>query len=233
MKTLVMILAGLLGAGSAAAAQESLALDSDPFPGREEEVAAGLPPLGSFEPVDLPRSLSAVPASERAPEPLAETEYRPFSVGVAGGYLSAKNTDHGTWTVGVQARLRLGLLAMEASIQFHENVYEHGDIVVSQIPVQLTAFLYILPVGPIRPYILGGVGWYYTRFDYTGAFASIPNRSEHIFGEHLGAGGELFFSPAVSIDVDVRYIFLNPTTDEVLGQQFNYWQTTAGLNFFF
>jgi outer membrane protein W len=106
-------------------------------------------------------------------------------------------------------------------------------VVVSQYPVQLTAFLYIIPQGPIRPYILGGVGWYYTRVDYTGQFASTPNHTEHIFGEHLGAGGELFFSPRVSLDVDVRYIFLNPTTDKVIGRDFNYWQITAGLNFLF
>jgi hypothetical protein len=196
---------------------------------RREDLAAGLPPVPAFDPVDLPRSLAAEPAVE----PLADTEYRSFSIGIAGGYLNPKDSDHGTWTVGAQARYRFGLLAAEASIQFHETRYEGGDVLVSQYPVQLTAFLYIIPSGPIRPYILGGVGWYYTRFDYTGQFASVPNRTEHIFGEHLGGGGELFFSPALSIDVDVRYIFLNATTDKVLGGQFNYWQATAGLNFFF
>src|SRR5581483_6786809 len=100
-----------------------------------------LPTFGADSTIDLPRTLAAEP--EPTLEPLADVEYRPFSIGVAAGYLSAKNADHGTWTAGVQARLRFGIFAAEASIQFHENVYEGGDVVVSQYPVQLTAFLYI------------------------------------------------------------------------------------------
>jgi len=232
VKTLILMVA-VLGMGSVAAAQESLWLDPVSVPERAGDAAVDqLPTLGA-DPIDLPRTLAAEPAPELMMEPLADVEYRHFSLGVAAGYLNAKNADRGTWTAGVQARLRLGLFAAEASIQFHENVYEGGDVVVSQYPVQLTAFLYFIPTGPIRPYILGGVGWYYTRFDYSGQFASTPNRTEHIFGEHLGGGAEIFFSPAISLDADVRYIFLNPTTDQVLGRQFNYWQITAGLNFFF
>jgi outer membrane protein W len=103
---------------------------------------------------------------------------------------------------------------------------------VTQYPVQLTAFLYFLN-GPIRPYILGGVGWYYTRIDHKGAFGAVPDETDHIFGEHLGAGAELFLGSRVSLNADVRYIFLNPTTDDVIGRDFNYWQITFGLNFLF
>ena len=60
---------------------------------------------------------------------------------------------------GAQARLRIiHILAVQASITFHQSRYEGGDVIVTQYPVELTAMLYIIPVGPIRPYILGGVG---------------------------------------------------------------------------
>jgi len=36
-----------------------------------------------------------------------------------------------------------------------------------------------------------------------------------------------------SLDVDVRYIFLNPSTEQIKDQDFNYWQITFGLNIFF
>lgn len=230
MKPLFLIAALILGVSGPASAQEQISSGRTSALYPEEAGLAGSD--AACEDVSLetlPRSLgepSDVP-------PLAMPESQPFSLGAAAGYLNAKGADRGTWTGGVQARLRLGYFAAEASIQFHENEYEHGDVVVSQYPVQLTAFLYIIPEGPIRPYILGGVGWYYTRFDYSGQFASTPNRTEHIFGEHLGAGAELFISPGVSLDADVRYIFLNPTTDQVIGRDFNYWQITAGVNFFF
>jgi len=162
-----------------------------------------------------------------------EPNVSPFSLGASGGFLRAKNSDEVTWFGGVQARLRMGYFAAEASIQFHQNKYENGDVIVTQFPVQLTAFLYIIPIGPVRPYILGGVGWYRTRTDYKGPFSSIPDDHQNIFGEHLGAGAELFLGPRVSVDADVRYIFLNPTTDQVIGRDFNYWQITFGLNFMF
>jgi len=162
-----------------------------------------------------------------------EPKVSPFSLGPSGGFLKAKGSDDVTWFAGAQARLRLGYFAAEASIQFHQDRYEHGDVVVTQFPLQLTAFLYIIPLGPVRPYILGGVGWYRTRIDYSGVFSAIPDQHQNIFGEHLGAGAELFLGPRVSVDADVRYIFLNPSTDRVIGRDFNYWQITFGLNFMF
>src|SRR5258708_3460084 len=146
----------------------------------------------------------------------------PFSLGAAVGFLQAKRSDDVTWFGGVQARLRMGYFAAEASIQFHQNKYENGDVVVTQFPLQLTAFLYVIPLGPVRPYILGGVGWYRTRIDHSGVFSAIPDVHQNIFGEHLGAGAELFLGPRVSVDADVRYIFLNPSTDRVIGRDFNY-----------
>jgi hypothetical protein len=108
-----------------------------------------------------------------------------FSIGPAGGYLRQKDADRGH-----VVRRRPGAPplranpAAEASITFHQNRYADGDVSVTQYPVQLTAMLYVLPVGPLRPYILGGVGWYYTRFDYSGVFNAINDRTEHIFGWH-------------------------------------------------
>jgi outer membrane protein W len=184
-------------------------------------------PPEELEGVLLPRSLSF--------ETSAAEEAASFSIGPAGGYLRVRGADKGTWFGGVQARLHFAkIFAAEAAITFHQNRYEGGDVFVTQYPLQLTAFLYIIPEGPIRPYILGGVGWYYTRIDYRDSFATLyKDRTEHIFGEHLGAGGELMLGPRASVDLDVRYIFLNATNDKVIHRDYNYWQITAGVNLFF
>ena len=51
---------------------------------------------------------------------------------------------------------------------------------------------------------------------------------------HLGAGAEIMLGKSTSIDADVRYIFVNATTQQVIDDQnFNYWQITFGLNFYF
>jgi outer membrane protein W len=188
-----------------------------------------IPPASASDPESrvLPSSLSA--------EFLGEEQPASFSIGAAAGYLSVRGADRGTWFGGVQARLHFArMFAAEAAITFHSNHYENGDVVVTQYPLQLTAFLYIIPEGPFRPYILGGVGWYYTRVDYRDSFALVNrDRTEHIFGEHLGAGAELMLGSRVSLDMDVRYIFLNATNDKVIHREFNYWQVTFGVNFYF
>lgn len=183
-----------------------------------------------FEPVT-----AATPEIEPlVPGSLADEEAGGFSIGPAGGYLRARGSDRGTWFGGAQARLRiLNFLAAEASITFHQSHYEHGDILVTQYPVTLTAMLYIIPVGPIRPYILGGVGWYYTRIDYRDNLSSIDDQTDHFFGVHLGAGLELMLGKSASLDADFRYIFINATNEQVINRDFNYWQITFGLNFFF
>ena len=93
--------------------------------------------------------------------------------------------------------------------------------------------LYIIPVGPIRPLRPGGVGWYYTRIDYKDTLSAINDTTEHFFGFHLGAGVELMLGKSASLDADVRYIFVNATDQQVINRDFNYWQITFGLNFFF
>jgi hypothetical protein len=226
VKNTILILVTLASLSATALAQERATI----LTGKDD---VGWTSLNDKEPVhpDIDVDREFLPLSLSVPQ--ASPKVSPFSLGASGGYLQAKGSDQGTWFGGVQARLRFGYFAAEASIQFHINEYENGDVTVTQFPLQLTAFLYIIPEGPIRPYILGGVGWYRTQIAYSGVFSAIPDDHQNIFGEHLGAGAELFIGPQVSINGDVRYIFLNPTTDQVIGKDFNYWQITFGLNFLF
>jgi len=225
VKAIPLVTAFLASLSSAALAQESAA----------DEL---------WTPASIERMLpAAAPAPDPDPEPepsfafpsSLKDEPASFSMGPEGGYLRARNADRGTWFGGVKARLHLAkILAAEASITFHQNRYADGDVIVTQYPLQLTAFLYIIPEGPIRPYILGGVGWYYTRVDYRDTLSLIKDETDHFFGVHLGAGAELMLGPRTSLDADVRYIFVNASTEQVVeDHDFNYWQITFGLNFYF
>jgi opacity protein-like surface antigen len=238
VKTLALATLALASMASRALSQESgSGVPSGVLAARERTLPTS---LSNFEdvrtlPVDEPASEFFSEPFSLSPEAFRPAENEPsFSIGPAAGYLRTRGADRGTWFGGVQARLHFArIFAAEASITFHQNRYENGDVVVTQYPVQLTAFLYPFPEGPFRPYFLGGVGWYYTRIDYKDGFSSISDKTEHIFGEHLGAGAELMLSPRSSLDLDLRYIFLNPTNDQVIHREFNYWQITLGLNFYF
>jgi opacity protein-like surface antigen len=224
VKSIALIIAFLGSLSAAGFAQESAGDDLwEPSSYRTIALAGSAP---DPESAPLPRSLAADPAME---DPAPH-----FSIGPAGGYLRVRGADRGTWFGGAQARLRLAkILAAEAAITFHHSRYENGDVTVTQYPLQLTAMLYIIPEGPIQPYILGGVGWYYTRIDYKGLFSAIPDKTDHFFGVHLGAGAELMLGTSASLNADVRYIFVNATNEQVIRRDFNYWQITFGLNFYF
>lgn len=200
---------------------------------------------------DLPTSLAEnYPRMEAEEEVLPveegigfDPQYRPppsrqpqggglqFSIGPAGGYLHAHGADRGTWFVGGQARLHfLQYFAVEAAMTFHENSYEGGDIHVTQYPVQLSGMLYPFPMWILSPYVVGGAGWYYSRISYTGTLSGISNETEHTFGAHGGVGADLRLGASITLDADLRYIFLNPSTSQVKNGDFNYWQATFGVN---
>ena len=156
-----------------------------------------------------------------------------FAIGPFGGFLEAKDADDGTWFAGLGARLYfLRFLALEASVSFHESEFNNGDTDIWQIPVQLSGLLIILPSLPIRPYIGGGVGWYYTRVENEGAFAVFGDETTHWFGGHVIAGAELRASSGFIVFADFRYIFIDPESDiERQSGNPDYWQITFGLLF--
>ncbi len=182
-------------------------------------------------------SLQEPPASIPAQQDAADQDSTRggLSIAPAAGYLTTRGADRGTWFGGIQARAHLSpVLAVEGSATFHQSLYSDGDIVVTQYPVQVTGLLYPFGETPFRPYVLAGAGWYYTRTHYRGTLDLLyEDQTEHDFGAHFGAGAEALLGPRVTLDADVRYIFLNPTVDGVKERDFNYWQATAGLNFRF
>jgi len=232
MNAIAILLACLTSFRTPGVEQESLGEEPGPRAtssrGNVELLTGDDTEAGEEEPIILPLSLALGPLAP------AEDEAS-FSMGPEGGYLRARGADRGTWFGGVKARLHvLSFLAAEASITFHQNRYNNDGVIVTQYPLQLTAFLYIIPVGPIRPYILGGVGWYYTRTDYRDQYSlTNSDTTKSYFGEHLGAGAELMLGPRLSLDADVRYIFVNATNNSVINGDYNYWQITFGLNFYF
>lgn len=135
---------------------------------------------------------------------------------------------------GAQARLHLGnILAIEASADARRDKYE-GNNKIWTVPVQLSALLYLIPTGPISPFVLGGVGWYYTTIQS----ADQIKDAQHRFGLHAGGGLQWWLSRGVSIDGTYRYLWVEKleSNDVALrDKQFDDsgHMFTVGLNFHF
>ncbi|MBN1540734.1 outer membrane beta-barrel protein [candidate division KSB1 bacterium] len=151
-----------------------------------------------------------------------------FGLGPRVGYHKSADADEGKLMIGGAARLKLGALAVEGSIDYRSEEYENGAITVKQWPVSASVLFYPLPI----VYGLAGAGWYNTTYEFDSTYfsATIPEkRTEQEMGYHLGAGVELpILQPTIT--ADVRYVFLNYDLGEGLQKvDANFMVFTIGL----
>jgi opacity protein-like surface antigen len=127
-----------------------------------------------------------------------------FSIGPRAVYSTPKDADKGQWAPGAQARLHLSsVFGVEASIDYLKN--DFGPLTtVKTYPVQASLLAYIIPGGVVSPFLLGGVGWYYTQVDGPASFSDTTSR----FGLHAGAGLEVMLNKSLSLDGTYRYVWL-------------------------
>jgi len=153
--------------------------------------------------------------------------------GLRAGYIKPRDADDGTWFGGVQLRVPLtSVLAVEGSIEFHSSEFADGDIEIVQYPVQATLLAFLMPESKVCPYVLGGLGWYYTRFDFSGSLSGIDSDAESMFGAHLGFGAR-FVLGGTNLNADLRYIFLEPDEDALQDEDFDTIQLVLSLGFSF
>lgn len=180
-------------------------------------------------------SASAQDASDRAA--IDNT----FGFGPRLGYYKAQDADDGSFYGGIQARLRLGaIVGIEGAVDYRAGQeFGLGDVSVKTSSIPVTGSLLIFaPVNPnFSPYGIAGIGAYYTRYDYSDAISDIGVEDDSSFnmGYHLGFGVELPFNENVALNLDYRYIFLNPDDNEESFEDANLNSNafTAGLMFYF
>lgn len=180
-------------------------------------------------------SASAQDASDRA------AIKNSFGIGPRLGYYKAQDAEEGSFYGGIQARARIGaVIGIEGAVDYRAGQeYGFGEYTVetSSIPVTGSLMLFAPISNSFSPYGLAGIGAYYTRYDYSGSIAGLEaeDDSEFNMGYHLGFGAEFPFNENVALNVDYRYIFLNPDDNEQSFEDasFNSNAFTAGLMFYF
>jgi len=162
--------------------------------------------------------VSAIPRSGRAAQFIASL-----------GYTKAIDSsgDGGKFSGGLALRAPLApFLSAEGGINYRDESYSNGDLKVRMWPV--TASLWLTPVPML--YAGGGLGWYHTTYDYSDATLFEDTTSNKI-GIHMGGGLAMPLSPAVGLDLNVRYIFMQEDHNVQLPTKFNpdFWNTSLGL----
>ncbi len=151
--------------------------------------------------------------------------------GGRAAYYRPKGAEEGTMNGGAQLRVHINsVVAVEGSADYRQNKY--GGTTVDVVPVQASLMLYLAPNWVVSPYVLGGVGWYYTHIQDTSG-------SKNRYGPHAGAGLEFALDRHWSIDGSYRYLWTQsltaPTLESPAGKNFsdNGFMLTAALNYRF
>ncbi|MBT3193433.1 MAG: outer membrane beta-barrel protein [Verrucomicrobia bacterium] len=153
-------------------------------------------------------------------------------LGYRGGYMRMPDADDGAGMVGAFLRFALGEdVLLDTAIYYHDEELSE-DVSLELIPIQLSLMLYLLGTdGPVRPFMLGGCGVYWTRTTENG----VRSDSEYDFGGHLGAGMDFALSERMFIEADFRYIWLDAETEgntlSDVAHDYEHWVAGIALAF--
>ncbi|MFC1849318.1 outer membrane beta-barrel protein [candidate division CSSED10-310 bacterium] len=131
-----------------------------------------------------------------------------WGVGLHGSYWAPEDVDEETIFFGLHGRHRLfSRFAAEGSIDFYTEEIEKGvDLIL--YPIQVSGIFYFISTDHFELNGLFGVGWYFWEID-----SEYINEKDHDFGGHLGAGIELPLTNYLSIQGDVRWVYLKPDVE--------------------
>lgn len=132
---------------------------------------------------------------------------------------NAGNRSHLDSKTGFSGEIAIGqyftpMLAIELGAGYFESkgseFAQPGEIKLKVVPVIATGKV-CLPIGPIEPYGLFGIGAYFTKLDVSGNDRSFSGSSEITYGLHAGAGVNINFSDNVYLGVEGKYIWAEPS----------------------
>lgn len=120
----------------------------------------------------------------------------------------------------------LPFLSAEGGIAYRDESFSNDDLKVRMWPVTVSAWLTPIPVF----YAGVGVGWYRTTYDYRSTLPFEDTTTNQV-GVHLGGGLALPLTPALGLDLNGRYIFMQKDNRVRFPTEFNpdFWSTTLGL----
>ncbi|HAM39443.1 MAG TPA: hypothetical protein DCP53_08650 [Elusimicrobia bacterium] len=157
-----------------------------------------------------------------------------FSIGPRISFYQPKDADSSTLYGGAQVRLGLlPSLKLEGSIDYRRSDFGRY-INIHVYPVQASVMAYLTPHSIVSPFLLGGIGWYYTQIEGPFNFNNTTNR----FGVHAGAGLEVMLNDTLSLDGSYRHLWIeNFISRDITAINKEYEDSgsmiTIGLNFLF
>jgi opacity protein-like surface antigen len=151
-------------------------------------------------------------ASVAAAQPGEDLSTRMISFGIGGGVSvpvnDAKDAFKNGWNGQGFVRFNLKMLPIQPRVEFNLNKFDLEEAKVGAPGTQqimsglASAQFYLMHSGPVRPYIVAGLGAYNTKTDTEGVNATSVSSTD--FGINGGAGLVLHFGSLVSAYAEGR-----------------------------
>jgi hypothetical protein len=162
-----------------------------------------------------------------------------MDLGIHGGVVGVDGGDGNSFLGGAQARFHLfWILAVEGRASYYSDSYTLdgiGSVDIENIPFQVSGMLYPIKLPRFGVYLLGGGT--YSNVKVTGTSIVTGEVTEKKWSAHAGAGLDVKLSSRVTLNGDVRVVFLDAdSVDEALDSAISnykgdFWAATLGLNF--
>ena len=176
-------------------------------------------------------ALSAILASAAAAQVTGTSRMMQLIPSVGFEKSTDTNAADGKFSGGLALRAAvLPFLSLEGGISYRQESFFDDALAVRMWPV--TASVWLTPIPML--YAGGGVGWYRTTYDLKDNTV-FKDTTKDKLGVHLGGGLALPLTPALGLDLNGRYVFMQKDNkfswDTAWPTEFNpdFWNASLGL----
>ncbi|MFO7694632.1 MAG: outer membrane beta-barrel protein [Vicinamibacterales bacterium] len=156
--------------------------------------------------------------------------------GDSGVSLDQSIDDMSRLSFGARLGAGVGIFGAEIDMGYTPDFYGKGTIFDASSVLTLTGNVVIgVPLGPVRPYVLGGLGVVRRTVDYASGVGQ-DNVTDSRAAYSIGGGVSFFFSEHVGLNADLRYFRNFSTGNSVLdlsNESFNFARGSLGVTFKF
>jgi opacity protein-like surface antigen len=153
--------------------------------------------------------------------------------GDSANCVSLTNCEEKRLNLGASIGSMNGVVGLEEDIAYARNFFGKTPGADNALLTLMTNMMIGVPAGPIRPYVVIGLGL--VRSHVTLDTSSLTTLNKNAIGYDIGGGLNIFLTHGLGVRGDVRHIktFQDITLGVFNNDQINFWRGSAGLTFSF
>ena len=153
-------------------------------------------------------------------------------LGTPAGVIGLRNCEEKRLTLGGSLGTTRGIFGFEQDISYVPDFFGKTAGGESAMLTLMSSIMIVVPAGPIRPYVLVGIGLMRPHVKFDALSLALDKNA---LGYDIGAGINIFLTHGLGVRGDVRRMrTLNDVTLGVFSaDRIDFWRGSAGLTFRF